>query len=294
VAENAAYAALNKVFVASVEQVAKDFMGAYSTSGGKSLEVQSSEQLTKVSTTGVLKGVNIAELWEDKGTTYAFACLERAKTVERLRGEIMELDKKAQNALDKAEGADAASKVKSLSKAMDALVQREVLNGELRIVDPDGVGLGSPLSYADISNAFDEAVAALRVGVRIKGAHADDFKNAITQGLTDRGWQLVELSSGDDDEDEEPSDEPLDVEIGATVKMENATTDSKDGISYVRGVVDLTIKNVKKNKIIATMNESRREGHKSLPEAERRAVRELAKKLAGQVGAEIDAKMKGK
>src|SRR6185369_13735116 len=106
--ENGAVAGLAKIFETRVAQTAKDFQGAYSKSGAKSLEIQSSEVLTQTSTSKVLSGVRIAEVWDDKGnsTIYAIAVIERSKATEGLRNKIAELDQTAKNALDKADGSD--------------------------------------------------------------------------------------------------------------------------------------------------------------------------------------------
>ena len=54
------------------------------------------------------------------------------------------------------------------------------------------------------------------------------------------------------------------------------------------------MKNVAENKILAAFNDSRKEGSRSKEEAERRAVRNLAGKIVGEVGGKIDATMRGK
>ena len=48
------------------------------------------------------------------------------------------------------------------------------------------------------------------------------------------------------------------------------------------------------NRVIAAMNESRKEGHRSKDEAERRVVRQLGKELVDKVGEKIDSSMKGR
>jgi hypothetical protein len=292
-AENASYAGLSKIFIVSVESVAKDFMGAYASTGAQAVETQSSEQTTQVSTAKVLSGVQVYELWDDKGTIYGLACLDRPRTAASLREQIEEADGKIKKALEKAEAADKAKKVTELSKAMDSMVVREVLNGELRIVEPSGIGVSGEYSHADVASAFEEAVEQLRVGVTATGSNADELRRALTEGLVSRGWSVLDLG---EDPDESDDSEPLDVEVSATIRMENAgagTGDAKQ-ISFVRAVIDVTLKNVAKSKVMASFSESRREGHRSLPEAQRRAVREMSKILITKVGAEVDKAMKGK
>ncbi|MBI3179843.1 MAG: hypothetical protein HYZ27_09300 [Deltaproteobacteria bacterium] len=64
-AENGSFASLSRIFVAHVASVSQDFMGAYSATGAKSLEVQSSEVLTKVGNEKVFSRVEPKEVWQD-------------------------------------------------------------------------------------------------------------------------------------------------------------------------------------------------------------------------------------
>jgi len=295
IAENGSYSAISKIFVASVASTSSDLMGAYSKTGAPTLEVQKVDTLTEVATAKVVSGVQVLELWDDKSVTYALACLERERAATALKEQIAEADTRVGKLLEQAASADKASKVGKLSKALSSLVEREAFNGELRIVDVDGIGVAGQYSHADIAAALDEAVSALRVGVRVEGAHADDVRNAINQGLTGRGWQVSDTGGGDD-EDDEGSGGPLDIEIVAKVRIENAGKGELAGgeVFFVRGVIQMQVKNVAKKKIIATLDESRKEGHRSLQEAERRALRELGKKLATTAAEKIDAAMTGK
>ncbi len=296
IAENGSYAALSKIFVSSVTSVSNDMMGAYSKTGAPTLEVQKVETLTQVVTSKVISGVQVYELWEDKATTYALGCLERERAAQGLREQISEADGKVGKLLEQAASADKASKVGKLGKALSTLVEREAFNGELRIVDANGVGIAGQYSHADIAAALEEAVSALRIGVRVEGSHTGDVSAAIKAGLTGRGWEISEVGGGDDDDEDDDDAEPLDIEILAKVRMENAGKGELAGgeVFFVRGVIQMQVRNVAKGKVIATLDESRKEGHRSLQEAERRSVRELAKKLAGTAAEKIDSAMKGK
>src|SRR5262249_37857282 len=159
---NGAVAGLAKIFETKIKQVATDFQGAYSKSGSKGLEIQSSEQLTESSTSKVLNGVRIAEVWEDKGVSiYAIAIIDRSKAAGSLRDRIAELDQKAKNALDKASSDDKVKQVKSLNQALGAIQERELLNTDLRIIDTSGIGIAPEVSYADVYSRLEGAQEAL-------------------------------------------------------------------------------------------------------------------------------------
>jgi len=289
-AENGAYAALSRIFVARVASVAKDFMGSYSKSGAPTLETQSSESLTQVSTEKVFTGVQIPEIWQSNDNTlYALACLDRAKASRDLREQIGTQDGKAKDAMGKADSGDKADRVRQLGRALDAILTHEALNGELRIVEVDGVGITGPYSDADVAAALETAVAALKIGVAANGPFASDFRAALVEGLTKRGYQVSDLDVGS-------AQSGLDVVVNATIRVEDigAGSGAAAASHFARGVVQIELKNVASGKVVGQFNDSRKEGHRSFEEAQRRVVRQLGTKLVGEVGEKIDATMKGR
>lgn len=286
--ENGAYAAVSKVFVAGVVSSSKDFMGAYSKTGAQSLEVQSSETLTQVSTAKLLSGVRIPEVWQDSAsnTTFALACLERAQAAASLREQLTDLDGKVHASLEKASGLDAQGRLRELSRALDSLLLRESLNQELRIIDASGVGEPSPFAPYDVAAALEATQEALMVGVVADGPYSDDFRGALIDALTSRGYKIADG----------PDAAGLDVLVSAMIRMEDggAGTGIAASMKFARGVIQVEVKNMSQGKIIGSFNESRKEGHRNLDEAERRVVRELAKKLSMKVGGKIDDTMKGR
>ncbi|HET6347384.1 MAG TPA: LPP20 family lipoprotein, partial [Myxococcota bacterium] len=288
-AENAGYTALSKIFSSKVNSSSKDFLGAYAKTGAPDLEVQSTENLTQVSTQAVLQGVKIMEVWTDpKPTVYALACLERAKVAQLLQTQIAESDKTTGQYLDNAARMDKAGRIKELSRAMDTLLAREAANTQLRLVDTDGVGVAGPYSVVDVTAALEAAVEALKVGVKAQGPYDTDFRGALIQGLTSRGYKVNDLS-------QEPEG-VMDVLVSATIRVEDggAGTGTAAATHFARGVIQVEVKNVAQNKIIGSFNESRKEGSRNKEEAERRSVRNLASKIVSEVGAKIDATMKGR
>ncbi len=283
-AENGAYAALAKIFVAYVESASRDFMGAYSKTGAASLDVQSSETLTKTTTQKLFSGVRIPEVWQGDGTIYALACLERGPAAARLQEQIEAADSAAGRYMNEASAADKTGRLRKLSAALDSLVTREALNNELRIVDASGVGIPSNYSHADVAAALEGAVEALSVGVQADGPYADDFRGALVDALTKRGYKIADGNDG------------LDVLVSAVIRMEDggAGTGRAANMKFARGVIQIELKDVAAGKLIGSLSDSRKEGHRSREEAERRVVRELAKKLSTKVGGKIDDAMKGK
>jgi len=288
--ENGAVAGLSKIFESKVAQVSKDFQASYSKSNAKSLELQSSEQLTQVSTSKVISGVHIAEVWQDSGTNtlYAIAVIERSKAVGSLRDKISDLDGKAKNAIEKATPDDKVKQIRALNQALAALQEREMLNTDLRIIDASGVGVPGEVSYADVYAKMDDAQEALNVGIVVTGTQGDDVRAALAQGLTGLGYQVKEVKAGGDDDDEDDAPTPgaggdFDLMIVGKVRIEKVGQAQGGAFEMVRAVADFQLKNVKKNKTIDEYQVSQKEGHKTVQEAQRRAIRELNKIVAPQI-----------
>ena len=286
IAENGGYAALAKVFHARAEAVSRDFMGAYAQTGAQGIELQSSEQVTQVSTDKILRGVALPELWEDKkaSTIYVLACLQRLQASQALRSQIEALDEQAGTYLEQSRRQDKTTRVATLAQALASIVQREALNGELRIVAADGVGLRGPYSHADVAEALDAAVEALNIGIKVEGPHRDDLRDALVQGLTKRGYKVSDAQ-----------DANLDVLVLATTRVDDAGqgTGRMKGKHFAVGVIQVDMKNMSTDKIFASFQESRKEGSRSRSEAERLAIRKLSLKVIKQIGSDIDAKIRG-
>ncbi len=286
--ENGAYAGLSKIFETKVAQVAKDFQASYSSSDAKNLELQSSEVMTRTSTSKALSGVRIAEIWQDTGTqtVYAIAVIERAKAVDAIRDHIAELDGKAKSALEKAAPDDKVKQLRHLNQALAAIHERELLNTDLRIIDADGVGVPGDFNYADVYSKLEGAQEALNVGIVVTGTQGDDVRAALAQGLTGLGYMVKEVKSGSDDEDEDDDGSgrvsgDFDLLIVGKVRIEKVG--KVQDFEMVRAVADFQLKNVKKNKTIDELQVYQKEGHKTVQEAQRRAIRELNKTVAPKI-----------
>lgn len=287
-AENGSYAALARIFVANVASMSEDFMGAYSKTGAPPVEVQTSETLTRVSTGKVFSGVQLMEIWSGGGTVYGLACLERAKAARILRQQIDELDEKAAGYIQKAASADKVFKVNFLGKALDALLEREAHNTELRIIDVNGVGVSGPYSFADVAAAFETAVTELKVGVQVNGPFEDEFRAAFIKALAKQGFKVTDMENAD------PMDQ--DVLLDAIIKVEDAGMGSGDAknLRFVDASVVVEVKAVASNKVVGAVTGDKHRGHRNLEEAKRGAVRALSKVIINKVGAKINEAMTGR
>lgn len=288
-AENGAFAAISRIFVADVSSVSKDFMGAYQSTGAPDLEVQWTEQQTRIATEKVLSGVELREIWEDKdsGTTYGLACLDRARAAAGLEEQIQLADGETESALTASRGVDKQTRFAKLAQALEAVTRRQALNAELRIVRANGVGIPGPYSHADVASAFSDAQSALNVGVTVAGPFADEFAAIFEERLTDRGYQVSVIDNGDFS--------GQDVVVDAKIKFKNTgVLNKRDGIYYAEGVAMIEVRNNATGKKLKTINKRRKEGRRTKEDAERLVVIKFAKKHANDVGKAIDNAMKGR
>jgi hypothetical protein len=295
-AEGNALANLSKIFEAQVSSASKDYQAAFSA-GKSALEVQSVETLTQVSTKKLLTGVKIVETWDDgKGVTYCLAALERSPAAASVRERIAELDKKIGSNIEKATATDdKVKKVTVLRNAAKDLQERMALNGELRIIAPDGQGVPAEHSAGDISAQLEGAADELNIGVQVSGSNASDLTQALTEGLSGAGFQVkaIEKAEDDEDEEEEASAAPagdFDLLVRAKSRMEKATIGAGPP-QLARVVVDVELFNPAKKKVVTTFNVSKKEGHNSIEEAARRAVRSMKAELVKKISEAIQAKL---
>src|SRR5690606_36358758 len=69
IAESGSFAALSRIFEVNVQSASRDFIGAYTKTGAAPLEIQTSEQLTHLTTQKIFTGVELKEIWQAKDKT---------------------------------------------------------------------------------------------------------------------------------------------------------------------------------------------------------------------------------
>lgn len=286
-AENGAYAAVSRIFIADVQSVAKDFMGAYESTGSPTLEVQWSEQNTRVATNKVLSGVELEEVYDDRkaGVYYGLACLNRARAAADLTQQIQEQDGKVKSALQRSfETSSNAQRFALLAQALEAATTREVLNAELRIVRYDGVGIPGDFAIADIAAAFSEAQDELKVAVAAKGPFAEEFTPIVEEALSDKGYKVSIVEDGD------YSDQDIVVEVD--INFSNLGELGERGVYYAAAQMTARLKDTKTGKVFATLRKKRREGRATPEDAQRFVVIRFAKEHQKAIRDEIDRHIK--
>jgi hypothetical protein len=198
VAENAAFAAISRIFSANIDSQLRDreqSTSSYGSGANAQAEQQEIEQLTKVSTQKVISGATIAEAWVDPQSKqiYALAVLEREVAAQALLDEIAKLDARIKAEVGLADAAQGSGeKVMHLSRALAASAAREKLNAELRIVDPHGSGVVAAVTGQDLVTRMAQAQASVRTGLQVTGDQAEQVERCLADALTSEGYLLAD------------------------------------------------------------------------------------------------------
>ncbi len=292
--ENSAKNAIASIFSVKINGVINSYQSSLSRTGyklkgkserlknGEITEAQEVEEMVRAETEKSLSGVEIKEIFEDKdGQIYALACIHRESAAKNLRSEIEDLDDKADKALEQAGKGTRFQKLKKLANVLSILRERSLKNSDLRVIDPDGLGIAPEISYSDIELALLEALEHFSIALEVDGPAeaADDIRNALLQGLNSKLFQVAS----------EESENTIDAIFKVSLRLEDAGMGGPNGAYYMfRGVVKGEIMDTESEKIIISMDASNKQGMASPEEAKRKVVRKISADLAKKVAAKLD------
>lgn len=281
-AEDKARAEIAKIFFSKIDSRTKSYQDyLQTTSKGKSKieETLSIEEVTKVSSQKVLSGVRIAHVYHETGSEslfYALAVLNREQSAKILRDKIEELDQGISETLANANRAeDMLTKVKYLKQSIQEHIIREAYDAELRIVSRSGGGVSPPVSFTELKNQLESVLLRdFLIGVSVSGSRASEIQEALVQGLNQQGFAISEDLSR------------TNVIVRGTVKitpLERGTSEWK----YVQWRTHFDMIDKRGESVFGSVNNSGREGHLNLSQAENRAVRKIQKVLATEIVEEM-------
>ena len=301
-AEDEAYAAISKIFQAHIQSKTREWEEYLQSSGkseGPTGETQVSrkifiDQLTQVSTHKVLENVSIAEIWMDSRAhrTYAMAVMDRAHSAAVIQGRIEELDHQARTLFDSATKIDqpdgssqAGSKLqvaRDLHAAFKALLLREGLNTDLKIIRPDGRGVDSQLSPTQVGKALRQVLSQeFHVTLELSGPHSEKIRPAILQGLTREGLRVIDRSSALGGSIGPEENKAADVLVKGEMVLEPLQL---QGRPFYRWQVQFTLIDPSNDRVLGNLAKNGREGHLNPSEAEARAVRAAQRVVQEEVG----------
>lgn len=146
------------------------------------------------STDRTLRGVRIAQVWADPrgGDHFALAILDRLAAARPLRSELNELDLAVAEQVARVE--QTASPTRRLGfylAALRALERRQVLAGDLQILQPGGYLAAAPHSAANLAARADRTAAEIGLGIELAGDRDGIVEGALIRALASVGLRLA-------------------------------------------------------------------------------------------------------
>ena len=283
-AEDRAYGVIARIFKAEVDSRTTELEKYLQTETKGKTEVQRQvaiEEMTKVASEKVLEDVKIAERWQDKTTAryYALAVVNRGhasvvltERIKNLDSEITGLLKTAQDTADKFE------RIRTLRRAIKALISREIYNTDLRVVNPTGKGLVSPINPADVTKELENFLSrGFNVYVTVAGNNSHAVKRSIIEGLNREGFSVLRKESEADMTDL--------LVIGEVDVYKADIPDPK--WKYMRWCADFQLVDAKNGKTFGNISRSGKEGHLTPTEAENKAMRIMQKEIVSAVSSQL-------
>jgi hypothetical protein len=286
-----ARAELARIFEANIKSVATSFEGAArkisSSTGEQWIEAQKVTSFSMVSTEKVLRMSTILDRWQDaQAKSWTLAVIDRAQAGTALREEIEQKDSIVDAALGRAEGSeDKLARFTALKQASQALLEREAMNSDLRVIEKSGQGVPGRHSIGDVIAMLEGAAADLSIGAAISGSGADKVQACLEQALTAKGYQVAASSTEEDDEDPDVSGK-YDVVLKGTVKAEKRGQIA--GSEVVNVELTLKLINGSTNKVLRTFTASRKGSRGDLKSAASTAATQLCNQKIPEVVKGID------
>lgn len=280
--EDKARAEIAKIFVSRIDSRTRSYQEYLQTTSKDSSRIEeasSIEEITKVSTQKVLSGVRISHVYQDTGPEplfYALAVLDRDQSVTILTDKIQQLDQDIKALLIRSKDEeDILTKIKHLKQSVQKHVLREAYDVELRIVNPSGTGIPSPVKFSEIKGRLEAILLRdFSIGVSVAGSRADEIQDALVQGLNKQGFSIGQDLSG------------ANVLVRGTVEIKPLDRGTPEW-KYVRWRTHFDLVDRAGGSVFGSVDKTGKEGHLSLLQAEDRAVRKMRKALTTEIAEEM-------
>lgn len=279
-AEQRAYAAVSRIFEANIRSLFRD-TETYSVSNTQATQTRARrlnlEQMTQVTTQKVLENVRILDVWyrEESKAYFVLAGLDRAQSETILVDKLREFDRQIQEELAaERDAVNPLAKIRHLKRALNQLRLRDLINADLRVIRPSGVGERAPYHREDIRPRLDTLLGQeLAIEVRLQGELRDQLREAVWEGLNREGFVAALQPQGEGASQGSPALPPdLTIEGGGkTWKV-----DVPDPLFvYVRWCTEFQVIDRQENRLIGLVSRSGRVGHITLAEARVRAIQTI-------------------
>lgn len=259
---------LSKAFSLSIEAETR-VTASEKTGGGDSNFTQEVSDDVRTSTARVLDGVEIADSWEGPQSHYALAVLNRERGLKILGDKLAQLDRDFNDlsrSLALAEGKFA--RLRSALRLVAVAKSRRKINGDFRILNPEGKSIPPPDGSAEVVAQARKAVSALRIRVKASGRERRRVSRRMVEGLEAFGLRV----SG------EEGPEP-DILVEASALAENLPPENLLWF-WARGAVSVKLTYGATGEVISRFEESARESSRDPETAYRGVLAALADRAA--------------
>ncbi len=283
-----ARAEIARIFQASIRSVAESFEGAARTVSSKTNEqweeVQKVSQHSIVSTNKSLTMSEIKERWDDgKGRVWALAVIDRAQASAAIREQLQETDGMVASWVSRAkETDDVVRRFKALRSALGALLKREALNADLRVIQ--GSGIPSPHKLGELVAMMENAGEQLSLGIALAGSGAERVQACLEDALTEKGFQIT--SEVDEDAEDAEIGGTYDILIKGKVRAEKRGRIA--GSEVVQTNLTLRLVNGKTGKVVRTFRGSAKGSRGSVRSAASTAAFKICQKKIPAIVRDID------
>lgn len=282
---------LARIFSANVQAVSQSFDAAArqisSKTGEQWIEVNSIAEYSMVSTDRTVTMSQISDRWkDDDGRYWSLAVIDRAQASRALRDRIQRLDGDVGNEVARAKATDdKLQRFKALKRAIQALVERQTLNADLRVIESSGMGIPSPYRMSDLVAMLDTAASELRLGIALAGAGAARVQDCLEEALTGKGYQ-IDVNVDEDAEDEIDIGGDFDVLIKGRVRAEKRGKIA--GSEVVQTTLTLKLINAKTGKVVRTITGSDKGTRRSVRAAASTSAFKVCQRKVPKMVADID------
>lgn len=262
-AQERARADLAKIFEVSVVAEGEDVQ-TYSQEGADAnatgqYEQRSAQRIT-TRTDQIVRGIRIAELWQDPETkTYhGLAVLPRLQASASLREEIGKLDDATGRYIEQSRAVrDVFAKIGAASRALELQAERAGYQKSLKVVDPTGRGVEVKWSTARLRADLDELLKRVRIAPHAAPGSDPELGPLIRGALATAGF-LAETG------------ESPDYLLEAALRLDNLGL--QDGWYWQRGSVEVTLIESPANRVRGSKRWPIKASGRSSTDARRRAL----------------------
>lgn len=272
-ARNSAKAHIAMVFQSEVQAVEKIVKLYWEDEEDVERSTELREQI-EVSTQQSLRNVVIAKTWYDpeSGRHHALAALDRRETARLYRQDLARLDAEAREHFRRAQApAERLVRLAFLNRAVALAAARDLLGRQLQVVEPDGTGFQPTVGLAELRASRLEISREIGVRIELDEGTSSKVDATVRAVLQSYGFRLVE---------ENPRYQ---------LRGSFTTTKLARQGHFVGWELSLHLAEVEGGAELATYSRSGREGHTSIPEAQRRAERKACEELRRGFRQELEA-----